>query len=147
MRAARQGLPGVPHSLDGRFRRDPSGADAAAADTCQRHSDERSRAGAGQMVQQAAWFRLPDLRGGDTGYLRAHGDPAPLRNDGAAPRAICAGAVRTRFQGDDGRGDPAGRRFVRIVVALIARTLLSRNLSSTGDNLSDKTYLDLRLSS
>ena len=29
---------------------------------CQRHPDQRAGAGAGQMVQPAAWFRLPDLR-------------------------------------------------------------------------------------
>ena len=36
-----QGLSGVPHRLDGRVHRDPSGADAAAADPCQRHADQR----------------------------------------------------------------------------------------------------------
>src|SRR4051812_18545718 len=123
MRSARQGLSDISYSLDGRFRRHTPGADAAAANACQRYSDERAGARAGQVVQPAAWFRLPDVRRGHTGHLRAHGNAAPLWNDGAAPRPICAGAVRARFQGHDGGGNPAGKRFVWIVVALIGRAL------------------------
>ena len=55
MRPARQGLPGVPGGFDGRVHRDPPGADAAAADPCQRHPDQR--AGAAQVK----WFNR--LRG------------------------------------------------------------------------------------
>src|SRR6266404_8764812 len=119
MRAARQGLSGVPHPLDGRINRDPSGADAAVADPCQRYPDQRSGTGAGQMVQPLARFRLPDLRGGYAGYLRAHGDLAPLRDDRVAPRPVRAGAVRARLQGNDGRRNSAGERLAGIVLALI----------------------------
>src|SRR5258706_5164396 len=123
MRAARQGLSGVPHPLDGRINRHPSGADAAAEDPCQRHPDQRPGTGAGQMVQPLAWIRLPDLRGGYAGYLRAHGNPAPLRDDRAAPRPVRAGAVRARLQGNDGGRNSAGERLARIVLALICATL------------------------
>src|SRR3981081_3383148 len=58
MRAARQGLPGVPNPVDGRIDRDPSGANATAADPCQRHPDQRPGTGAGQVVQPAARIRL-----------------------------------------------------------------------------------------
>ena len=55
MRAARQGLPGVPHRLDGRVDRDPSGADAAAADPCHGHAT------CGLERAQVKWFNR--LRG------------------------------------------------------------------------------------
>src|SRR5712691_356896 len=122
MCAARLGLSALPHPLDGRINRDPSGADAAAADPCQRYPDQRSGTGAGQMVQPLTRIRLPDLRGGYAGYLRAHGNLAPLRDDRAAPRPVRAGAVRTRLQGNDGRRNSAGERLARIVLALIGAT-------------------------
>src|SRR5436305_11313509 len=122
MRAARQGLSGVPHHLDGRVNRDPSAANAAAADPRQRYPDQRSGTGAGQMVQPLTRIWLPDLRGGYAGYLRAHGNLAPLRDDRAAPRPVRAGAVRTRLQGNDGRRNPAGERLAGIVLALICAT-------------------------
>src|ERR1035437_6014913 len=77
MRAARQGLSGVPDPFDGRIDRDPSGANAAAADPCQRDADQRSGAGAGQMVQPLTRIRLPDLRRGDPGYFRASTSRSP----------------------------------------------------------------------
>src|SRR6266403_838334 len=122
MCAARQGLSGVSHPLDGRINRDPSGANAAAADPCQRHPDQRPGTGAGEMVQPLTRIRLPDLRGGDAGYLRAHGNLAPLRDDRAAPRPVRAGAVRARLQGNDGRRNSAGERLAGIVLALICAT-------------------------
>src|SRR3984893_17929578 len=123
MRAARQGLSGVSDPLDGRIDGDPSGTNAAGTDPCQRHADQRVGAGAGQMVQSAARIRLPDLRRGGSRYLRAYGTLAPLWNDRAAPRSICAGAVRTRVQGNDGCRNPAGNRLARTLVALVARAL------------------------
>src|ERR1019366_10272105 len=96
-----------------------SGANAAAADPCQRDADQRPGAGAGQMVQPLARIRLPDLRRGDPGYLRAHGNIAPVRDDRAAPRPVRAGPVRTRLEGDDGCGNLAGNRLAGTVVALI----------------------------
>src|ERR1700687_3745255 len=123
MRAARQGLSGVPHPLDGRIDGDPSGADAAAADPRQRHPDPWSGTGAGQMLQPLTRIRLPDLRRGHAGHLRAHGNLAPLRDDGAAPRPVRAGAVRTRLQGHDGRRNPAGKRLAGTVLAVIVRSL------------------------
>src|SRR5580692_6281741 len=133
MRAARQGVSGVPHPLDGRIYRDPSGANAAAADSCQRHPDQRPGAGAGQMVQPAARIRLFDLRRGDAGYFRAHGNTAPLRDDRAAPRPVRAGAVRTWFQGNDGRRNSAGKRLAGFVVAL-GQIRKSENRFSLGTN-------------
>src|SRR5260370_14492773 len=121
MRAAREGLPGVPDPLDGRLDRDPSGANAAAADPCQRHADQRSGAGAGQVVQPLARIRLPDLRGGYAGYFRAHGNTAPIRDDRAAPRPVRAGAVLARLEGDDGCRHPARNRRASPIVALIPR--------------------------
>src|SRR5260370_5481201 len=121
MRAAREGLPGVPDPVDGRIDRDPSGANAAAADPCQRHADQRSGAGAGQVVQPLARIRLPDLRGGYAGYFRADGSTAPIRDDRAGPRPVRAGAVRARLEGDDGCRNPAGNRLAGPIVALIAR--------------------------
>ena len=82
--SARRAVSGLPHRLDGRIDRHPSCPDVAAADPCQRHSDQRARAGPGQMVQPAARLRLPDLRGGHPRHLRAHGNAAPLRHDRAA---------------------------------------------------------------
>ena len=67
-------------------------------------------------------FRLPDLRGGYAGYLRAHGNLAPLRDDRAAPRPVRAGAVRARLQGNDGRRNSARERLAGIVLALICAT-------------------------
>src|SRR5437660_12038983 len=75
------------------------------------------------MVQPLARFRLPDLRGGYSGYLRAHGNLAPLRDDRAAPRPVRAGAVRTRLQGNDGRRNSAGERLAGIVLALTVHPL------------------------
>src|SRR6266436_6441881 len=96
--------------------------DAAAKDPCQRHPDQWPGTGAGQMVQPVARIRLPDLRGGYPGHLRAHGNLAPLRDDRAAPRPVRAGAVRARLQGNDGRRDSAGERLAGIVLALICAT-------------------------
>src|SRR6185312_17148516 len=118
MRAAGEGLSGIPNPFDGRVDRDPSGADAAAADPCQRHPDQRTGAGAGEVVQSAARIRLPDLRGGDAGHLCPYGDLAPIRDDRVAPRSVRAGALWTRLQGNDGRRDPAGVRRARPVVPL-----------------------------
>src|SRR6201986_1666018 len=126
MHAARQGLPGFPHRLDGRINRDPSGADAAAAHPCHGDPDLRPRAGAGQMVQPLARLRLPDLRRGYAGYLRAHGDAAPLRHDRAAPGTICAGPLWAGFQGHDGGGNPPRNRAVGAVLALSARDASSK---------------------
>src|SRR6202011_3827252 len=82
---------------------------------------QRPGAGAGQVVQPLTRIRFPDLRRGDAGYLRAYGNIAPVRDDRVAPRPVRAGAVRTRFQGDDGCRNPAGKRLARTVVALVAR--------------------------
>ena len=73
---------------------------------------------------QVKWFNR--LRGfgfltcgeGTPGYLRAHGNAAPLRHDRTAPRPVCAGAVRARLQGHDGGRDSAGERIAGAVVAL-----------------------------
>src|SRR4030088_414685 len=127
MRAARQGLPGVPNLVDGRIDRDPSGANATAADPCQRHPDQRPGAGAGQVVQPAARIRLPDLRGGDAGYFRAHGNPAPVRDDRAAPRPVRAGPVRPGFKGEEGCQNPAEKRLAGTVVALAPASLSPAN--------------------
>src|SRR3979409_2170986 len=131
MRAACEGLSGVPDPFDGRIDGDPPGANAAAADPCQRHPDQRLGAGAGQVVQQAARIRLPDLRRGDAGYFRAHGNIAPVRYDRAAPWPVRAGAVRTRFQGYDGCRNPAGTSIAGSVLALSAPppTLPNRDVS------------------
>src|SRR5436190_9161142 len=118
MRAARQGLPGFPYRLDGRVDRDPPGADAAAADPRHGHRDLRAGAGAGQMVQPLARFRLSDLRRGYARYLRAYGNPATLRHDRAPPRPIRTGAVWAGFQGHDGSRNPSRDRAVGAVVAL-----------------------------
>src|SRR6476660_6299259 len=74
------------------------------------------------MVQPLARIRFPDLRRGYAGYLRAHGNTAPLRDDRAAPRPVRAGPVLTRLQGNDGRGNPAGKRLAGTVVALTEQT-------------------------
>src|ERR1700761_2292039 len=122
MRAARKRLPGLPDSLDGRTDGNPSGADAAAANACQRHSDQRSRAGTGQVVQSAARLRFPEPRRGDTGYLRAHGDLAPFRNDRAASWSICDGPVRARLEGHDGGRDLSREWLACLVLALAGIT-------------------------
>src|SRR3979490_2857624 len=119
MRAACEGLSGVPATFDGRAGGGRPSATAAAADPCQRHPDQRPGAGAGQVVPEAARRGDPDLRRGDAGYLRAHGNIAPVRYDRAAPWAVRAGAVRTRFQGYDGCRNPAGTRLADPVLALI----------------------------
>ena len=67
--------------------RDPSGADAAAANPCYCDADERPRTGTGQMVQSASRLRLSDARGGHARHFRAHGNAAPLRHDRIAARA------------------------------------------------------------
>ena len=72
----------------------------------------------GQMVQSASWFRFPHTRGGDTRYLRAHGNLAPLRHDRIAPRPVCAGAPRPWPQRADGGRGPAGERPARTGIAL-----------------------------
>src|SRR4029077_3067762 len=87
-----------------------SGPDAAAADPCYGGADERSRTGTGQMVQSVAWFRLPDARRGDAGYFRPHGNIAPVRHDGTAPRPVRAGALRTGPEGHDGGRSPPRKR-------------------------------------
>src|SRR6266704_4075967 len=76
-------------------------------------------------------MRLYDLWRGDAGHLRAHGNPAPLRDDRAAPWPVRAGPVRARVQGDDGCRDSAGNRVAGIVVALIAPRSASTNLAAS----------------
>ena len=51
--AALEGPAGLPHPLHGRVDGDASGADAAAAHPCYGDAHERSRTGAGEMVQPA----------------------------------------------------------------------------------------------
>src|ERR1700675_3275247 len=144
MRPARQGLSGVPDPLAGRVHRDPSGADAAAADPCQRRPDQRSGAGAGQVVQPASRLRLPDLRRGDSGYFRPYGNPAPLRDDRTAPRPVRAGPVRTRLQGHDGGRNSAGNRLTGTVLALIAPPFQRASETET-DRLASKNPRTLRI--
>src|ERR1700683_345114 len=63
------------------------------------------------MVQSVAWLRLPDAGLGDAGYLRPHGNVAPVRPDGTAPRPVRPGALWTRPEGHDGgRSSPRRRR-------------------------------------
>ena len=80
------------------FDGDPSGADAAAANPCYCHPDERSRTGTGEMVQSASRFRLPDARGGDPGHLCPHGNVAPVRHHRVAAGPVRAGPVRAGAQ-------------------------------------------------
>ncbi len=72
-----------------------------------------------KWFQPASRLRLPHLRRRHAGHFRAHGNPAPLRHDRAAPRPVRTGPVRTGFQGHDGRRNPARNRRTRTVVALI----------------------------
>ena len=96
---------------------------------------------------QVKWFNrlrglwLPDLRGGDARHLRAHGNSAPLRHDRAAARPVCAGAVRARLQGHDGRRDPPRDRAVGTVVALIASKLADAIVSQPASAYASATGL------
>src|SRR5262249_20639440 len=72
-----------------------------------------------------------DLRRGHAGYLRAHGDAAPLRHDRAAPGTICAGPLWAGFQGHDGGGNPPRNRALGAVVPLSARDASSKRRFSS----------------
>lgn len=100
------------------FYSDPSGADVAATDPRQRHPDQWARAGTGQVVQSAAWVRLPDARRGDTGHLCPYGDLAPLRNDRTASGPICDGPLWAGLKGHDGGRDLSRERLTCLVIAL-----------------------------
>src|SRR6516164_6403811 len=119
MRAAGEGLSGIPDRLDGRIHGDPPGPDVAAPDPCNGHSDQRSGASTGKMVQPPARLRLPDLRGRHPRHLRAYGNVASLRDDRTASRPVRVGTLRTRLQGHDGGRNPARDRLTRAFLALI----------------------------
>src|SRR3984885_15149554 len=78
------------------------------------------------MVQSIAWFRLPDARRRDAGHLRPHGNAAPVRPDGTAPRPVRPGALWTGPEGHDGgRSSPRGRRRPYLALAARAACLAS----------------------
>src|SRR6516162_11275757 len=81
------------------------------------------------MVQPPARIRLPDLRGGDAGYLCPYGDAAPVRDDRTQARSVCPGAVRAGLQRHDGGRNSPGNRLARSVFAL-ARRRSAKNLGT-----------------
>jgi hypothetical protein len=83
-------------------------ATPTAARPCHRDCDQRARARTGEVVQSAAWFRLPDPRRGRTRHFRAYGDLAPLRLD-----RVAAGPVRPRSLWTRGQGTDGGRGAAR----------------------------------
>src|SRR5262249_16320903 len=105
---------------------DPPRANAAAAYPRQRDPDQRARASAGQVVQSAARIRISYPRRGHARYLRAYGDPAPLRPDRAAARPVRARALWTRPQGPDGSRGASGRGTARPGLALSRSRSFSR---------------------
>src|ERR1700730_11148803 len=105
--------------VDGRVDRDPSGADAAAADPRHRHAEQRARAGSGQMVQPVARLRVLDPWRWYAGHLRAHGDFAPVRYHRAAARTVRHGTLWTGPEGHDGRRGPPRGRIARTGLPLI----------------------------